>query len=154
MQTNQKEKAAWLYNKAENAARRISAQAGGVKDALKRQYEISYMKARVVRLELSLKKDFEKAGQAIYAQCEAEDDDVSAYADRVLSMFEKIDSKRDLIREMRACILSMEDTSEDMPFYTGDMAQWDDEENKDEETFDAENVGTESASEAVQEDAE
>lgn len=153
MQTNHKEKAARLYNKAEDTARRISAQAGGVKDALKRQYEISSMKAKVIRLELSLKKDFENAGQAIYAQCGAEDDDVSAYADRVLALFAEIDSKRDLIREMRACILSMEDTSENMPFYTGDMAQWDDED-EDDEDFDAENVGTKPASEAVQEDAE
>lgn len=70
MQINQREKAERLYGKAEDAAKRISAQAGSVKKAIKRQYDISAMKAKVIRLELSLKKDFEKAGEAIYAQCE------------------------------------------------------------------------------------
>ena len=67
MQTYQKEKAERLYGRAEDVAKRISEQAGSVKRTIKRQYDISAMKAKVIRLELSLKKDFEKAGEAIYA---------------------------------------------------------------------------------------
>ena len=114
MQTYQKEKAERLYGRAEDAAKRISEQAGSVKRTIKRQYDISAMKAKVIRLELSLKKDFEKAGEAIYAQCEAAGDDMSDRTDRVLALFAEIDSKRDLIREMRACIMSMEDAAEEL----------------------------------------
>lgn len=151
MQINQKEKAARLYDKAGDAAKRISVQAGSVKDAIKRQYDISSMKAKVIRLELSLKKDFEKAGEAIYAQCEAEGEDVSAYTDHVLALFAEIDSKRDLIREMRACIFSMEDDAEDLSLYAGDMAQWSDE---DDEVPEEEVAETAPVFEVSQEDAE
>lgn len=151
MQTNQKERAERLYDKAEDAAKRISAQAGNVKEAIKRQYDISSMKAKVIRLELSLKKDFEKAGEAIYAQCEAEGEDVSACTNRVLALFAEIDSKRDLIREMRACVMSMEDAAEELPFCAGDMAQWNDE---DDEALEEKNIEAAPVFEAEQEDME
>lgn len=130
MQINQREKAERLYGKAEDAAKRISAQAGNVKKAIKRQYDISAMKAKVIRLELSLKKDFEKAGEAIYAQCEAAGEDMSDRTDRVLALFAEIDSKRDLIREMRACIMSMEDDAEELPLCVDDMTLWNDEDDE------------------------
>lgn len=151
MQTNQKERAERLYVKAEDAVKRISAQAGSVKETIKRQYDISSMKAKVIRLELSLKRDFEKAGEAIYAQCEAEGEDVSACTNRVLALFAEIDSKRDLIREMRACIMSMEDAAEELPLCVGDMAQWNDE---DDEALEEKNIAAAPFFETGQEDTE
>lgn len=108
MDTTAKEKANELRGKAEYAAKRVAEQAHGIKDLLKQQYDLSAMKAKVIHLELSLRKDFEQAGRAIYAQCEAEDEQAEVYADRVLEVFAEIDAKRDLINELRMCISGME----------------------------------------------
>ena len=126
MQTKQKGKSGQLHDKAENTARRISVHADGIKNAVRRQYEISAMKAKVIRLEYTLKKDFEKAGRLIYAQSEEKCGDDSIYTDRILDLYAEVDAKRELIQEMRACISSMEEgTRDNLSGCAGDMAQWD-----------------------------
>lgn len=81
---------------------KISRQADEVKDSAKRQYELSAMKAKVIKLQLSLKKDFEEAGRYIYLQCAEEDTEVaSEYADCVMEVFSEIDAKISMINELR-----------------------------------------------------
>ncbi len=81
---------------------KISRQADEVKHSAKRQYELSAMKAKVIKLQLSLKKDFEEAGRYIYLQCAEEDTEVaSEYADCVMEVFSEIDAKISMINELR-----------------------------------------------------
>ena len=81
---------------------KISRQADEVKHSAKRQYELSTMKAKVIKLQLSLKKDFEEAGRYIYLQCAEEDTEVaSEYADCVMEVFSEIDAKISMINELR-----------------------------------------------------
>ena len=64
-----------MQERLNNLMEKISRQADEVKDSAKRQYEISAMKAKVVRLQLSLKKDFEEAGRYISLQCATDEDE-------------------------------------------------------------------------------
>ena len=68
MDVHVREKMANLRVKTDDMALRIAEQAVTTKDVLKRKYDISAKKAKVLRLEHSLKKDFEKAGRAMYHQ--------------------------------------------------------------------------------------
>ena len=74
---------------------------------------------------------------------------MSDRTDRVLALFAEIDSKRDLIREMRACIMSMEDAAEELPLCAGDMTLWNDE---DDEAFEEAKIEAAPDFEAGQED--
>lgn len=103
-----KDKAYGIKDKAGDAAKQLLEQALSAKELLKLQYEISAMKAKVIKLEASLKKDFENAGRAIYAQCEADEDVSEEYADKVLSLFAEIDAKREMIAELREDIADLE----------------------------------------------
>lgn len=94
-----------MQERLNNLMEKISRQADEVKDSAKRQYEISAMKAKVVRLQLSLKKDFEEAGRYIYLQCATDEDETaSEYADCVMDIFSEIDAKISMINELRQCI--------------------------------------------------
>lgn len=103
-----KDKAYSIKDKAEDAAKQLLNQALTAKELLKLQYEISTAKAKVIKLEASLKKDFENAGRAIYAQCEAEEGVSDDYADQVLTLFAEIDAKRETIADLREEIAYLE----------------------------------------------
>ena len=103
-----KDKAYGLREKAEAAAKQLANKALSAKELLKLQYEISTLKAKVIKLEVSLKKDFENAGRAIYAQCEAADEISEDYADQVLALFAEIDAKRETIADLREEIAVLE----------------------------------------------
>ena len=103
-----KDKAYGLREKAEAAAKQLADKALSAKELLKLQYEISTLKAKVIKLEVSLKKDFENAGRAIYAQCEAADEISEDYADQVLALFTEIDAKRETIADLREEIAVLE----------------------------------------------
>ena len=121
---------------------KISRQADEVKDSAKHQYELSAMKAKVIKLQLSLKKDFEEAGRYIYLQCAEEDTEAaSEYADCVMEVFSEIDAKISMINELREYIEgdNVTSTNETAPINFFEEEEEDEDENAQEEDEKEEN---------------
>ena len=133
-----KEKTNDLREKAEDAVRQLTDKALSAKELLKLQYEVSVLKAKVIKLEATLKKDFENAGRAIYAQCEAADEISEDYADQVLALFAEIDAKRETIADLREEIAVLEFAMN--PVFDDEDFEIEEEEDEEETAYEDEEI--------------